>query len=160
MQTHSVWGAELEPGNPEPALSSDYSDRGQKQVPARAGQAAGTEPGSRAVRVVPFLRPLCKHPALSRAEWESQPQISTHVRAFNPPVRPFEGAQRTFSGARLSSPNRSDLEPHAQQECQALGSCPLQVSRRWDFEHSSGSCRPALPEPWPAAAKLPGGKSS
>lgn len=49
------------------------------------GRAGGEhEPRSLAVRVVPFLRPLCKHRALSLAEWESQPQISANVRALNP----------------------------------------------------------------------------
>lgn len=89
-----------------------------------------------AVRVVPFLGPLCKHLALSLAEWESQPQINTNVRAFNPLLGPLRKHKKTFSGAGLSSPNRSDLETHAQRECRALGrpsSRPLQVTLRVGF---------------------------
>lgn len=44
----------------------------------------------------PVPQALVQTPALSPTEWESQPQISTDVRAFNPLVRPFENAQKDF----------------------------------------------------------------
>lgn len=111
----------------------------EEQVPGRAGRARSLAPRS---ACGPIPGPLCKHRALSRAEWESQPEISTNVRAFNPPVRPLRKHKGAFARARLSSPNRSDLEPHARQECRAPGSC--RPGHGGGFLHT-GCCRPVLP---------------
>lgn len=60
----------------------------------RAGGGHGPPRSLQCVWSVP--QALVQTPALSQAEWESQPQISTNVRAFNPLVRPFEKAQKDF----------------------------------------------------------------